>query len=410
MNIFKKIGSFATTSWKDFSELYTEQQQQQQQQQPMLEMSSQEYDGSNDSVNSANDQKKQDDGSFELRKRSEKEIVAKKNSHGFFRRHFSKKKLLQIHLLDDPRSPTTAFARTPIQAIEIAEQADILSPFNVQDMLSTVQSAVDLLHPGTPTTKSAVAFDNGSYVSGDALVEVVPPASQLLEDHDFTGNVGDWNDFQFDRNNKVMTESLIVELSTLEINKENDDGNTTTTTTNSITQILVSETAESSDEPTQFLLQVDKVQEVIEKVEVGDDDVNGQKCKIVGCIVKDGSEEVGTAAAENIVTTPIASTPKKKKKSATSKLAIEEQAKLPRTPLQAICNSPMVNKANNGVLTGGKKKPGNGKQMENAKKKKINTGCSRQLPKAPATPLTPLFKDKDNKPPKVVSHFDKENF
>ena len=275
-------------------------------------------------------------------------------------------------------------------------------------MLSTVQSAVDLLHPGTPTTKSAVAFDNGSYVSGDALVEVVPPASQLLEDHDFTGNVGDWNDFQFDRNNKVMTESLIVELSTLEINKENDDGNTTTTTTNSITQILVSETAESSDEPTQFLLQVDKVQEVIEKVEVGDDDVNGQKCKIVGCIVKDGGEDVGTAAAENIVTTPIASTPKKKKKKfATSKLATEEQAKLPRTPLQAICNSPMVNKANS-VLTGGKKKPG--KQMENAKKKKINTGCSRQLPKAPATPLTPLFKDKDNKPPKVVSHFDKENF
>lgn len=124
MNIFKKIGSFASTSWKDFSELYGDQQ--------ALEVSlnavPQECgDESNETAlttSSTASEGAGDGSSFELRKRPETEIAAKKNGQGFFRRHFSKRKLKQkqIHLLDDPRSPTSAFARTPIQAFEVTEQ------------------------------------------------------------------------------------------------------------------------------------------------------------------------------------------------------------------------------------------------------------------------------------------------
>ena len=93
MNIFKKFGSFASNSWKDFSEYYDQHQL--------------EVDKSNGKLAK--------ESSFELRKRNEGEVVAKKAAHGFFRKHFSKKKLQN---LQDPRSPTTEFDRTPIQTFE----------------------------------------------------------------------------------------------------------------------------------------------------------------------------------------------------------------------------------------------------------------------------------------------------
>lgn len=121
MNIFKKIGSFASTSWKDFSELYGDQQ--------MLEVSLKKEEGGDENdqtVITSSSESGGDGSSFELRKRPEMEIAAKKNGQGFFRRHFSKRKLKQqIQLVDDPRSPTTAFARTPIQAFEVAERGKI---------------------------------------------------------------------------------------------------------------------------------------------------------------------------------------------------------------------------------------------------------------------------------------------
>lgn len=101
MNIFKKIGSFATSSWKDFSEY----------QQALNETTDVTV---TDSVSNTGD-KLSKEGSFELRKRDEKDVLAKKAVQGFFRKRFSKKKLQMI--LDDPRSPTTDFARTPIQKL-----------------------------------------------------------------------------------------------------------------------------------------------------------------------------------------------------------------------------------------------------------------------------------------------------
>lgn len=277
-------------------------------------------------------------------------------------------------------------------------------------MLSTVKSAVD----GTPTKTSSLALDNGSR---DVLVDVHnSEEQQLLEDDDFTNNVGNWNDFQFERKDNVMTESLIVELSTLDINKE--DNANCSTSSNALTTTITpsfdsdSDSVESCDEATEYLLQVDEVQEVIEKVaeaEGDEDDQTSQKCKIVGCIVKSDDSSVPVSTNENVVT-PTASTPKKKKQhqkqSATSKLATEEPlTKLPRTPLQAIShNSPMVSaksKAGKGLVA---------EQNLGQKKKKLNSGVRRKLPKAPATPLTPLFKQGNPPPANVVSHFDKENF
>ena len=90
MNIFKKIGSFSSNFWKDVSEVYPQQQS----------CEEPEISDNNKSVSN----------SFELKKKVDIDVEKKKAVHGFFRKRFSKKKLLV-----DPRSPTTEFQRTPIQ-------------------------------------------------------------------------------------------------------------------------------------------------------------------------------------------------------------------------------------------------------------------------------------------------------
>ena len=88
MNLFKRFGSFASNSWKEFSDYY---------EQPL-------------EAADVTDGKGPKDSSFELRKRPEEDVVAKKAAHGFFRKRFSK-----LQLVDDPRSPTIDFERTPLQ-------------------------------------------------------------------------------------------------------------------------------------------------------------------------------------------------------------------------------------------------------------------------------------------------------
>lgn len=79
MDFIKRMGSFAASSWKDFSDYC--------------------------------DQKTSEAEDVECK---EDDFVPRKPAGGFFRKRFSKKKLLT---LSDPRSPTTAFERTPIQLI-----------------------------------------------------------------------------------------------------------------------------------------------------------------------------------------------------------------------------------------------------------------------------------------------------
>lgn len=233
-------------------------------------------------------------------------------------------------------------------------------------MLNSVDSAVS-------TPKKQVDFN--------ILMESAHDNEAILDDKEFLENVGDWNDFNFN-NEKVMTESLIVEISTLDIKGDlnsstNDDENAMGNTSN---------------EAVQCLLESEKDQEE-------DESIITEKCKIIGCIIKSDDQIAALPETQDgfpsdstvLEAQPlVASTPKK----ATTIKLVKEMKKIPRTPLQAISNSPLV-KSNNQSQT----------KQSLGKKKKV-TARSRQLPKAPSTPLTPLFKSKQ----KCVSNFDKENF
>jgi len=110
-----------------------------------------------------------------------------------------------------------------------------------------------------------------------------------------------------------------------------------------------------------------------------------QNLKVEECTMED----------KNLVVT---STPKK----TASNVQYNEEKKVLRTPLVCIRNSPMVNKCLSQTNSTATKQT----SEKIKKKKKINAVFTRQLPKVPSTPLTPLFKPAQS----FVSQLDKENY
>ena len=251
----------------------------------------------------------------------------------------------------------------------------ILSPFNVHDMLATVDSAVTTPNKSEECTLSDLEVEN----------------EKLLVDADFISNIGNWNDFKFDE--KLMSESLIVEVSTLDINAGN---------------ISSSTIAESNNENNVAFSTFDDMKQCLLSEESEGEEALSKNCKIVGCIVKnDDEQQTESIPSTKEYTEPatlndepliITSTPKKA--FVKSKLS-DDTKKAPRTPLLAICNSPLVK--NNKLANS----QSNKQNSEKTRKKKVSSVGSRQLPKAPSTPLTPLFKTTKQT---QISHFDKENY
>ena len=97
MNFIKRVGSFAFSSWRDFSDYHHDQK--------TLDLDCSE-DTQSDKTN-ISDIKIEKEGDDHV-----DDIIRRKPLHGFFKKRFSKKKLV---VLDDPRSPTKEFERTLIQ-------------------------------------------------------------------------------------------------------------------------------------------------------------------------------------------------------------------------------------------------------------------------------------------------------
>ncbi|KAJ6219736.1 hypothetical protein RDWZM_005548 [Blomia tropicalis] len=330
MNIIKKISSFASNSWKEFSDLNDLQTE--------------------SSTATSNETKLPvGDSSFEVIRRSEQEICQKKVSNGFFRKRFSKKKLLI-----DPRSPTIEFQRTPIFYNNFKENDSvILSPFNLHDMLESINSAVNVT-PNKPLSIEEPEILQPHVNEAFEHSNIESNGKSEAENFEF-----DWNNFQFNDNEKVFTDSMIVEVSTPQL-KSNQS------------ELIVLPCAKVSSEKLSIELNAEKK-----------NDEGNNNCK-------DDHNVESKESKPSVENNPIvSSTPNKWIK----------VNRLPRTPLSSIKNSPVVVSSTNELL-----KDGMVSKQDKPRRKKLN-GVGRQLPKAPSTPLTPLFRSK-----KSVSHFDKENF
>lgn len=99
MNIIKKFTSFASSSWNEFSDFQESNNPQRE-----LVIDGDHLGESELAVDLVDDDK------FNVQRR--------KSFKGFFNKRFSKKKL--THVLDDPRSPTVAFKRTPLVSADVS--------------------------------------------------------------------------------------------------------------------------------------------------------------------------------------------------------------------------------------------------------------------------------------------------
>ena len=210
-------------------------------------------------------------------------------------------------------------------------------------MLDIVQTAVD----STPT-KPLISEQDSQLNTNQVVDEKIDSLSTISS--------YDWDHVRCQE--RILSESLIVEVSSLDINS-------------------ISESALS-------------VLELIE--ETGDIVTNDQQnenknCKVVGYTSKATMDNENDTLDKTHLST---STPKK-----ASKKLIENPQ--PRTPLKCIKNSPLVKID--------QMNKDNGKSQFDKNKKKFNSSRPRRLPKAPSTPMTPLYKSS-----KCVSHFDEENF
>lgn len=183
--------------------------------------------------------------------------------------------------------------------------------------------------------------------------DAIEPKQEQEQHFITTDEIVDWK--SFDYKGKAITDSLIVEVSSFDIKS------------------------------TSFMEDGEK-----EKKEAFN--VNNENIVVSGPAIKSPVEDApGKAQAK--LALMITSTPKKHVK--------DEQldggnGNTPRTPLMAISNSPLV--CNKDI---------NNKLVDNNKKKKLANNPKRRLPKAPATPMTPLVKSQQAM---MVATADKENY
>ncbi|OTF74212.1 hypothetical protein BLA29_012564, partial [Euroglyphus maynei] len=124
--------------------------------------------------------------------------------------------------MDDPRSPTNDFARTPI-LVERIEYNDVLSPFNVTDMLDAVETAIEcnentLIENDFPSNESV--DDDKTPDDNNGEKETVEKQSETIISNENEkilkiDEICDWY-HQMEYNEKQLTESMIVETSTMD--------------------------------------------------------------------------------------------------------------------------------------------------------------------------------------------------
>ncbi|KAF7492269.1 hypothetical protein SSS_06664 [Sarcoptes scabiei] len=318
MNIFRRLTSFASNAWNDLTD----------------SSGSRILDDEFDNQNLDED--------FVRRKYSSLPFLRKKRVN-----HFENQ---NIHCVDDPRSPTNDFIRTPI-LIESFRPEQVLSPFNVKDMLETIESAIEC----TESVCQAETPELGIECTEETLAKIEAPDVAINKSNDVEkieetqkevellkiDDICDWNNVVY--NEKSLTESLIVELSSTEYNSSD---------------------SKSSEE------------------KLNDEN----NCKIVGYTVKNAEKSTGNFAF---------STPKK------NSLDSVHCGKTNRTPLMTISNSPHTNKMN--FNSSDKKQI---RKIKSAKPKRFHNS-NRKLPK---TPLTPMNAFHNHPKRQNLIDFDKENF
>lgn len=364
MNIFKRITSFATNSWRDFIENH----------EPIIDSKS-ISNSSDDNKSHSNDAA----AAVEIIENEENFVIRKSLSHMLLKKRIHKKKTITSIMMDDPRSPANNFVRTPI-LVEQMEYNDVLSPFNVTDMLDAVESAIecnentlienvcpmDMNKSAGPKTPIANNYDDDDDDGGNIVekksIEKYETIIQAENDDKILkiDQIYDWNKIEFKE--KPLTDSMIVETSVMSDMTRNSMVN------QSETQSLIDNADDVDDDDN----------------DDDDENVENNNCKIIGYTVKTIDNHQSILNNENIETV-VSSTPKKQNQS------LKQQ----RTPLMSIGNSPVV-KSNMKKFQ---------KNHSIVNKKRITNG-QRKLPKQPSTPMTPLNR---NHMQNLIS-FDKENF
>lgn len=216
-------------------------------------------------------------------------------------------------------------------------------------MLDKIDTAIDI----TPTRPRF--FDTVQSESAFTAHLNQPDSTEQKKNVNDLAQIDDifkWTEYK--HQDKMLSDSLIVEISSFDLN------NIDSKSTESSVEIVKSDDCSSNDEVS-------------------------KTCKIVACLKKD--EEPGTK--EKITLNQITvttSTPKKKGLNANFN-------KLPRTPLMSISNSPNV------MI--------NNKTQNSPGLKKANVNKIRSFPKAPSTPMNPLFKTTNSQ---YTCQVDKENY
>lgn len=323
MNFFRRISSFANNSWRDF-------------------VDSQESEDIDSDVKTSENLENEIENNFIKQRKSLSGFLLRKRTKGLTKKSITKP-------IDDPRSPTNDFARTPIFAEISTYSVDALSPFNVKEMLEAVETAIE--HPDNTLIDDEVNSEMAPLCENIFVEEAPAPTMEIKQEEPVVKieDICNWNDMEFKE--KPLSDSLIVETSDL--------------TVHSVSPKSI------IDHPSS---------------ELWEGQLDDKNCKVIGYCVKDDLPKAPVVDDENLKT----STPKKDK---TSKGLMVKN----RTPLMSIGNSPLIQKQN--VI------PKKLSEINKPAKKKMIAVTKRRLPKAPSTPMTPL-----NRVAPSVADFDKENF